>query len=228
MSSATNELPSAAAAGAVHADKAVGAPASTNELLLAATRGDRVAQYRLAQASDQGLGVPTNAVEAVNWYRTAAEQGYAEAEFKLGTLLHSGGDGLVRDEAGAVSWYRKAADQGFAGAEFALGICYGHGEGVPTNIQMAVQWIEKAAEQGLPRAQYLTGKAYEKGFAGCGGRQPACRDEFEKPVAQADGRADFHGEGPGVALFTQEIGRTFRSGGIQVSGGVRDWRPAAG
>jgi hypothetical protein len=129
-SSATNELPSAAAAGAVHADKAVGAPGSTNELLLAATRGDRVAQYRLAQASDQGLGVPTNAVEAVNWYRTAAEQGYAEAEFKLGTLLHSGGDGLARDEAGAVSWYRKAADQGFAGAEFALGICYGHGEGV--------------------------------------------------------------------------------------------------
>jgi uncharacterized membrane protein YedE/YeeE len=45
------------------------------------------------------------------WYRRAALQGYAEAQFALG-LLYEEGHGVTRDEREALAWYRKAADQG--------------------------------------------------------------------------------------------------------------------
>jgi TPR repeat protein len=47
----------------------------------------------------------------VKWYRKAADQGYAAAQYNLGVCYDNGG-GVVQDKAEAVKWYRKAADQG--------------------------------------------------------------------------------------------------------------------
>jgi TPR repeat protein len=57
--------------------------------------------------------------EAVGWYRKAAEQGDAGAQYNLG-LCHEIGRGVAQDEAEAVSWYAKAAEQGHAAAHAAL------------------------------------------------------------------------------------------------------------
>ena len=35
---------------------------------------------------DNGEGVPENDAEAVKWYRKAADQGYAQAQFNLGVM----------------------------------------------------------------------------------------------------------------------------------------------
>ena len=56
---------------------------------------------------------------AVNWYRKAAEQGNADAQYMLGVAYMSG-DGVVQDEAEAMKWYRKAAEQGHVGAKSSL------------------------------------------------------------------------------------------------------------
>jgi len=59
-------------------------------------------------------------VEAVVWYRKAADQGYADGQFNLG-LMYRTGRGVPQDDVEAVVWCRKAADQGHAQAETCLG-----------------------------------------------------------------------------------------------------------
>ena len=51
-----------------------------------------------------GEGVPEDDVEAVRWYRLAAEQGHASAELNLG-LSYEYGTGVPQDYVQAYMWY---------------------------------------------------------------------------------------------------------------------------
>jgi TPR repeat protein len=51
--------------------------------------------------------------QAARWYRLAAEQGYARAQYSLGRMYESG-QGVPEDYVEAVRWYRLAAEQGYA------------------------------------------------------------------------------------------------------------------
>ena len=62
---------------------------------------------------EQGHGVPQDYAEAVKWYRKAADQGDAFAQYNLG-VMYDNGEGVPQDQAEAVKWYRKAAEQGDA------------------------------------------------------------------------------------------------------------------
>jgi TPR repeat protein len=53
--------------------------------------------------------------QAVKWWRKAAEQGDARAQYNLGQM-HREGQGVPQDYAEAVKWYRKAVEQGDADA----------------------------------------------------------------------------------------------------------------
>ena len=59
---------------------------------------------------DRGEGVPQNYIEAATWYRKAAEQGNADAQYNLG-IMYSFGKGVPEDDAEAAKWFRKAAEQ---------------------------------------------------------------------------------------------------------------------
>jgi TPR repeat protein len=50
------------------------------DLLADAEQGDASAQFNLGLMYDNGEGVPENDIEAVKWYRLAAQQGYAKAQ----------------------------------------------------------------------------------------------------------------------------------------------------
>jgi TPR repeat protein len=78
-----------------------------------------VAQTTFGYFLDEGRGVAKNPAEAVRWYRKAAEQGFAMAQFNLATM-YAEGVGVAKDEAEAMRWYRKAAEQGDAEAAQAL------------------------------------------------------------------------------------------------------------
>ena len=52
----------------------------------------------------------------MKWFRKAAEQGIAEAQFILG-MRYAAGRGVRQDYAEAIKWYRKSAEQGFARSE---------------------------------------------------------------------------------------------------------------
>jgi len=45
---------------------------------------------------DKGQGVPQDYAEAVTWYRKAAEKGFAEAQYNLGTMCYRG-QGVPQD-----------------------------------------------------------------------------------------------------------------------------------
>ena len=69
---------------------------------------------------DKGEGVEQNDLEAVKWYRMAAEQGLAEAQMNLGFMVENG-RGAQQNSSEAVVWYRRAAKQGEADAQNNLG-----------------------------------------------------------------------------------------------------------
>jgi TPR repeat protein len=62
------------------------------------------------------LGVAKDEVEAVKWWRKAAEGNFAEAQNSLG-VCYANGQGVAKDEAEAVKWYRNAAEQNYAKAQ---------------------------------------------------------------------------------------------------------------
>ena len=121
-----------------------------------------------------GEGVPEDAAEAVRWYRLAAEQGDATAQFNLGVMYANGE---------AVRWYRLAAEQGYAAAQFNLGVMYANGEGVPEDDAEAVRWYRLAAEQGYataaravqPRAHVRHRRGRARGRRRGGAVVPPCR-----------------------------------------------------
>lgn len=66
-----------------------------------------------------GEGVEHDQVEAVKWYRMAAEQGDATAQNNLGDAYHLG-KGVEQDQVEAVRWFRMAAEQFHAAAKMQL------------------------------------------------------------------------------------------------------------
>ena len=91
--------------------------------------------------------VPQNDHNAIKWYRKAAEQGHAEAQFKVG-LLYEKGRGLPRHYGKAAEWYLKAAEQNFDNAQYRLGILHDKGLGVEKNPVLAYMWTALAKASG--------------------------------------------------------------------------------
>src|SRR6266699_7071302 len=84
------------------------------EIRAGADKGDAKAQYELGRAFFSGtLGVAKDKAEAVKWFRKAAEQNVADAQFSLGAC-YANGQGVTKDDAEAVKWFRKAAEQNLA------------------------------------------------------------------------------------------------------------------
>ena len=57
-----------------------------------------------------GKGVPQDDQEAVRWYRLAAEQGFAVAQYDLG-LMYDTGEGVPQDYVQAHKWINLAASR---------------------------------------------------------------------------------------------------------------------
>jgi TPR repeat protein len=66
---------------------------------------------------------PKDEVKEVKWYRKAAEQNYAPAQYNMG-VCYANGQGVAKDEAAAVKCWRMAAEQNVAPAQFRLGLLY--------------------------------------------------------------------------------------------------------
>ena len=149
-----------------------------------------------------GDGVAKNSTEALKWYRKAAEQGHASAQYSLGRMYQNG-TGVARDPAEAVRWYRKAAEQDNARAQCNLGFMYGTGKGVAQDSVEAVRWYRKAAEQGDVRAQDNLGIMYDHGKGIAQDLVEAVR-WYRKAAEQGDAKAQcnlgfMYDRGRGVA-----------------------------
>ena len=101
------------------------------------------------------------------WYEKAAEQGYAEAQYKLALMHDNGEGGLPVSKEKARLWYEKSAEQGVREAQYNIACMHAFGEGgLSVSTEKARLWCEKAAEQGLHEAQFKLGVMHSKGLGG--------------------------------------------------------------
>src|SRR6266404_6924940 len=77
-----------------------------------AEAGDAEAQFALAVMYDLGVDVPKNYAESGKWYLKAANQGLAEAQFKLAVRYFEFGKKAKENYTTAFTWFYKAANQG--------------------------------------------------------------------------------------------------------------------
>lgn len=143
-------------------------------------------------------------VTARKWLAKAAEQGDAEAQYKLG-ILYNRGHGVETNKEEALLWYQKAAEQGLAIAQCKLGdmYLYGLGDMASCNYAEALKWYEKAAAQGDILAQNSLGIMYLKGIGVTQDYAEAAK-WYHKSAEQGDGVAQcalgvMYANGDGVA-----------------------------
>lgn len=128
-----------------------------------ADAGDAEAQFGVGFLYDEGLGVPSDGVEAIRWYRLAAEQGHETSQLNLGALYQTGRENVTPDSGRAADWFRMAALQGNPKAQYYLGKLYRRGDGLPRNYELAFEWLQKSAEQGYAKGMNLLGILYASG-----------------------------------------------------------------
>ncbi|MXP75242.1 hypothetical protein GN277_07555 [Lachnospiraceae bacterium WCA-9-b2] len=110
--------------------------------------------------------------EAAQWYKKAADRGYARGQANWG-LCNKLGVGVEKNGYEAVRWDKKAAEQGDATGQNNLGTCYSDGVGVEKDEYEAVKWYRKAVEQGDGSAQCNLAGYYANGRGGL------VKDEYE-------------------------------------------------
>jgi TPR repeat protein len=119
------------------------------ELLEQAEQGDADAQVSLASRYyEQDV---KDHVEAERWYRLAANQGEAVAQYSLG-YMYAKGHGVPQDYVARSGWFRLAAEQGLDLAQYELARAYVRGEGVPQNNVQAHKWANLAAARTTPNS----------------------------------------------------------------------------
>ena len=105
---------------------------------------------------------PAKSQQMARNHKLLAEQGDAEAQFRMGVLC-TVGEGVLSDRTKAAEWFYLAAVQDHAAAQSHLSHCFMNGHGVPQNFMDAVKWMRKAAENGDAIAQLALGMAHEEG-----------------------------------------------------------------
>ena len=110
-----------------------------------------------------GEGVAKDQVEAVKWFRKAAEQNLAEAQYDLG-LCYEREKAWRRIRLRRRNGIAKPPSRIYAKAQYNLGSLLRQRRSVAIKDQMeAVKWFRKAAEQNFAKAQYALGVCYNTG-----------------------------------------------------------------
>lgn len=162
---------------------------------LGAYNGQAKEQYELAETimahCMDGSELFENESNAKDWYLASANQGYADAQFKL-ALLH---DIFGINEKDSNDWFIKAACQGHNSAKLFLDAIKGdaesqfhwgqqvaefdhygwHYNNISTLKESPARWYRKAAEQGHVEAMFMFAECLKGGH----GLDFALQDEYE-------------------------------------------------
>lgn len=130
---------------------------------MAANNGNARGQCLFAHCFILGLGTEKNEALGIQYYQLAAQQGHAEAEFRIAGYYISGGSSLVpKNEVMGYELLKRAAKQ-YSKAQYALGQCYEHGNGVEKDFKKAIEYYTLAADQNNAEASYELATCYKDG-----------------------------------------------------------------
>ncbi|HKY94479.1 MAG TPA: tetratricopeptide repeat protein [Kiloniellales bacterium] len=128
----------------------------------------------------------------LKWLQRLAEQGDAEAWYRIGVIKEQG-IGMQADPRGAVRAFTKAAELGHAKAQFRLAQLLAAGIGGVLDLGGARYWYGEAAKQGIAAAAYNAGLFAETGIGG--------------PVDMAAAEAFYRGASAGgIAAAAERLG----------------------
>lgn len=102
------------------------------------------------------LGKQGDFASAVPLIRAAAETGYADAQFTLGTM-YAFGDGVPQSKTAARTWYERAAAQDHPTALYNLGLYHDRGISTPQDKARALEFYRRSAAAGNMNATYNAG-----------------------------------------------------------------------
>ncbi len=124
--------------------------------------GTAEADNKLGALYRDGKGVRHDHVEALKWFRKAADKGDRTAYNNIG-IMYSVGLGVQKDLGEAAMWFRKGAELGSVGAMENLGTLHASGQGVPIDFTEAAKWWRRSAERGYAQAQCKLATLYAQG-----------------------------------------------------------------
>ena len=107
-------------------------------------------QFDLADGYFTGHDMPRDHEAAARWFLSAANQGHADAAYRLGGM-YCRGQGVSQDHAEAAKFLRYAADHRHWSASRDLAVLYFYGRGVPRNHDAAAMWLRRAAATEIGR-----------------------------------------------------------------------------
>ncbi|RIA94041.1 kinase-like domain-containing protein [Glomus cerebriforme] len=120
------------------------------------------AAYVAGTYAQYGQGVPKNATEAYNFYKSSAENGFVPAYNKIG-LCYDMGTGVTVDKQKAFHWIEKSAKADDKYGQYNLGAYYETGNGCVKDESKGFTWYLKAADQGFITALNKVGLCYLQG-----------------------------------------------------------------
>jgi hypothetical protein len=137
------------------------------QLLRQAEAGDAEAQLSSGWKFARGSWpvFHQDAVEAVKWYRKAADQGLGDAEAELAKCYRYG-KGVRQNDGEARRWYLRSVEHGSAEGAVTLGYMEYEGLGGEQSAADAVGHWEFALEHGRTNALFLLGITYRTGADG--------------------------------------------------------------
>lgn len=128
---------------------------------------------------------------ALEWFRLAAAQFHADAQWRVGKAYLTG-KGVESNPEEAVRWLNLAARQQHAAAQFYMGLCAMQGCGMVKCSATAAKWLAAAAENGHVGAQCCMGNLCWVGL-------PEVKQDYEKAfvwyrsaASRGDARAKYH------------------------------------
>ncbi|MES3025775.1 MAG: tetratricopeptide repeat protein [Pseudomonadota bacterium] len=122
-----------------------GWPAALSQFERAANAGNPGAAYYLARMTRNGMGTPSDSVQAARWFKAAAKGGVAPAMFTLSNMLRAG-EGLPRDDAAAREMLEAAAELEYPEALQQLALAVAEGTlGLARDEKLAAQLMKEAA-----------------------------------------------------------------------------------
>jgi len=167
-----------------------------------------------------------NALQAVNEYRKAAEQGLAKAQFKLAMLYHEG-QSVSQNLTLSVYWLDKAAKQGMVEAQLQLADMYYQGADINQNLNKALGLYIQAAMMGATVAQFKLGQMYSTG-QGVNQDWARAAQWYHKAAEQGEVEAQFelgmmYQAGKGVSEDLPEAVRWFKKAAEREHVEAKQW-----
>lgn len=130
-------------------------------LQAAAAQSHPLADFRLAQAYEQGLGTEVDYRKAQQYYQRAldffrvhAEKGNPQAQFQLASCYEKG-QGIAQDWDAALAWYKKAGMNGYTPGLFHSGRLLMLQAKGRDQLKQAAYWLDLAKQQGSKLAANL-------------------------------------------------------------------------